>query len=84
MGSGMPDRTTAQRSKRYRDRKKRGYRLVRGARLTKREIEELAARGYAVEPGFSLTAVVEAFVSDSLASDLASVRPQRVSSRCKQ
>ncbi len=65
----MPDRTTAQRSKRYRDRKKRGYRLVNGLRLTAIDIEKLAARGYEVEPGLSLTAVVEAFVSDSLADD---------------
>ncbi len=65
----MPDRTTAQRSKRYRDRKKRGYHLLRGVRLSEIEIEKLAARGYAVEPGVSLAAVVEAFVSDSLAGD---------------
>jgi len=65
----MPDRTTAQRSKRYRDRKKRGYRLARGVRLTEIEIEKLAARGYAAEPGFPLSAVVEAFVSDTLAGD---------------
>jgi len=54
---------------RYRDPKKRGYRLVPGVRLTEIEIEKLAARGYAVEPGVSLAAVVEAFVSDSLADD---------------
>ncbi len=64
----MPDPTSAQRSKRYRDRKKRGYRLVNGLRLSEIEIENLAARGYAAEPGFSLTAVVEAFVSDVLYS----------------
>jgi hypothetical protein len=50
----MSDRTAAQRSKRYRDRKRRGYRLVGGLRLTEVEIEKLAARGYAVEPGVSL------------------------------
>jgi len=65
----MPDRTTTQRSKRYRDRKKRGYRLARGVRLTEIEIEKLAARGYAVDSGFQLSAVVEAFESDTLASD---------------
>ncbi len=69
MDSGMPDRTAAQRSKRYRDRRKRGFCLVRGVRLTEIEIEKLAARGYAVEPGVSLAAVVKAFVSDSLAGD---------------
>ena len=65
----MPDRTASQRSKRYCDRKKRGYRLVRGVRLTEIEIEKLAARGYVVESGFPLSAVVEAFVSETLASD---------------
>ena len=64
----MPDRTTAQRSKRYRARKRQGYRLVHCVRLTETDIEKLAARGYAVEPGFPLSAVVEAFVSDSLAA----------------
>jgi hypothetical protein len=67
----MHDRTAAQRSKRYRDRKRRGYRLVGGLRLTEVEIEKLAARGYAVERGVSLAAVVEAFVSDSLAGAVA-------------
>ena len=57
--------TDAVRSKRYRYRKKRGERLV-DIRLTQREIEKLAARGYAVEPGVSLAAVVEAFLSDLL------------------
>ncbi len=57
--------TDGVRSKRYRDRKKRGERLV-SIRLTQEEIEKLAARGYVVEPGLSLAAVVEAFVSDSL------------------
>jgi len=65
----MPDRTTTQRLKRYHDRKKRGYRLARGVRLAEIEIEKLAARGYAVESKFPLAAVVEAFVSDSLAGD---------------
>ena len=69
MDSAMPDNTAAERSKRYRDRKKRGHRLVSGLRLTTIEIEKLAARGYSVEPGVSLAAVVEAFVSDSLAGD---------------
>ena len=58
--------TAAVRSKRYRNRKKRGERLV-DIRLTQEEIEKLAARGYVVEPGFPLAAVVEAFVSDLLA-----------------
>ena len=53
--------------KRCRDRKKRGERLV-NIRLTQGEIEKLAARGYVVEPGFPLAAVVEAFVSDLLAA----------------
>ncbi len=44
MDSGMPDRTTAQRSKRYRDRKKRGFRIVGGMRITQREIEKLVKR----------------------------------------
>ena len=59
--------TDAVRSKRYRNRKQRGERLV-DIRLTQREIDELAAYGYVVEPGVPLAAVVEAFVSDSLAS----------------
>jgi hypothetical protein len=58
--------TDAVRSKRYRGRKKRGERLV-SIRVTQGEIEKLAARGYVTEPGVSLAAVVEAFVSDSLA-----------------
>ena len=62
----MPDPTGAVRVRRYRYRKKRGERLV-DIRLTQEEIEKLAARGYVVEPGFSLAAVVEAFVSDLLA-----------------
>jgi hypothetical protein len=57
--------TDTDRSKRNRNRKKRCERLV-SIRLTQREIEMLAARGYAVEPRVSLAAVVEAFVSDSL------------------
>jgi hypothetical protein len=39
--------TAAVRSKRYRNRKKRGERLV-DIRLTQEEIEKLAARGYAI------------------------------------
>ncbi len=58
--------TAVLRSKRYRYRKKRGERLV-DIRLTQEEIEKLAARGYVVEPGVPLAAVVEAFVSDLLA-----------------
>ena len=57
--------TDAIRSKRYRSRKKRGEHLV-DIRLTWEEIDKLAARGYAVEPGVSLAAVVEAFLSDLL------------------
>ncbi len=33
---------------------------MRSLRLTEIQIEELAARGYAVEPGVSLVAMVEA------------------------
>ena len=44
--------TAAVRSKRYRNRKKRGERLV-DIRLTEEEIDKLAARGYVVEPGFA-------------------------------
>ena len=57
--------TAAVRSKRYRYRKKRGERLV-DIRLIWEEIDKLAARGYAVEPGVSLAAVVEASLSDLL------------------
>ena len=62
----MPDPTGAVRVRRCRDRKKRGERLV-NIRLTQKEIEKLAARGYVVEPGVSLAAVVEAFLFDLLA-----------------
>jgi hypothetical protein len=36
-------------------------------RLTQEEIEKLAARGYLTEPGLPLGAVVETFISDTLA-----------------
>jgi hypothetical protein len=61
----MPKATSAARARRYRDRKKRGERLV-SIRVTQGEIDELATRGYVVEPSVSLAAVVEAFISDSL------------------
>ena len=66
MGSACPTRPALSESERYRNRKKRGERLV-DIRLTQEEIEKLAARGYVVEPGFPLAAVIEAFVSDLLA-----------------
>jgi hypothetical protein len=56
----------AGRSRRYHSRKKRGERLV-SIRLAQEEIEKLAARGYVVEPGLPLGAVVETFISDTLA-----------------
>ena len=64
--SSIPDRTSPGAT---RDRKRRGYRLRALRGLTEIEIEKLAARGYAMEPGFALSAVLEAFVSDSLADD---------------
>jgi hypothetical protein len=36
-------------------------------RVTQEEIEKLAACGYVVEPGLPLGAVVETFISDTLA-----------------
>jgi hypothetical protein len=60
---GMSD---AVRSRRYRSRKKRGERLV-SIRLAQEEIERLAAHGYTVQPGLPLGAVVETFISDTLA-----------------
>lgn len=63
----MPAVPSAPRIRQWRDRKKRGEHLVT-IRITDAEIERLKVRGYAVETGFALAAVVEAFVSDSLAS----------------
>jgi hypothetical protein len=78
---GMPDPTGAARVRRYRNRKERVERLA-SIRVTQGEIEKLATRGYAVEPGVSLAAVVEMFVSDSLGATegpvIAYSRPSRV------
>ena len=62
----MPTVPSTPRTRRWRDRKKRGEHLVT-IRISDAEIERLEARGYAAETGFALAAVVEAFVSDSLA-----------------
>jgi hypothetical protein len=63
--------TAAVRSKRYRNRKKRGERLV-DIRLTQEEIEKLAARGYAIGDRASswpaARALVGQFVGRSRAS----------------
>ncbi len=66
--STSADRTVSARMKRYRDRKRRGDVILKGFRLTHREIAQMAKCGYSVNDGYpTLVAAAEAMLSDYLA-----------------